>query len=285
MFSRFPEFPAPTVILMLILGLVSSCADPVSATDDDLATALRVCSDPNNMPFSNDRLEGFENKIAGLAASHMGRRLEYTWWAQRRGFIRNTLNAGLCDVVIGVPADYELTATTSPYYTSTYVFVSRKDRLLDVRSFDDERLKQLTIGVQLVGDDFATTPPGFFLSRRGIVNNVRGYTVYGDYSEPHPPSRIVEAVTRGDVDVAMVWGPLAGYFALQSKPPLHLQAPMDEATVDLPPLTYAIAMGVRRGDRALHNALESFLKNRRTEVDAILDDYGVPRVQTSRTRK
>src|SRR4051812_36069581 len=118
-------------------------------------TSLRVCADPNNLPFSNEKGEGFENKIAELIAADMQRPLEYTWWAQRRGFFRNTLRAGTCDVVIGVPVSFELAATTRPYYRSTYVFVTRHDRHLDVRSLDDPVLKDLRIGVQLIGDDGA----------------------------------------------------------------------------------------------------------------------------------
>jgi ABC-type amino acid transport substrate-binding protein len=129
------------------------------------AGVLRVCADPNNLPFSNERGEGFENKLAEMLAADLGAELRYTWWAQRRGFFRNTLRAGSCDVVLGVPAGFELALTTSPYYRSTYAFVSRKDRHLGVRSFDDEALRRLKVGVQLVGDDGANTPPAHALAR------------------------------------------------------------------------------------------------------------------------
>src|SRR5687768_3826509 len=119
---------------------------------------LRVCADPNNLPFSNDAGEGFENKIAELVASTLEARLEYVWWAQRRGFIRNTLGAGICDVTIGVPTQFELAATTQAYYRSTYVFVTRAGDQAPT-SFDDRLLKQRLIGVHLIGDDFSNTPP------------------------------------------------------------------------------------------------------------------------------
>jgi mxaJ protein len=138
------------------------------------AAPLRVCSDPNNLPFSNDRGEGFENRIAEALAHDLGSTLAYTWWAQRRGFIRNTLNAGICDVVIGVPHDIDMAATTQSYYRSTYVFLTRRSRALGIRSFDDPALRRLRIGVQVIGDDGMNSPPAHSLGRRHIVDNLVG---------------------------------------------------------------------------------------------------------------
>ena len=242
------------------------------------AGVLRVCADPNNLPFSNQRGEGFENKIAELLAHDMGERVEYTWWAQRRGFFRNTLRAGTCDLVIGVPAGFEMASTTRPYYRSTYVFVSRKDRHLNLASFDDPALKQLKIGVQMIGDDFSNAPPAHALSRRNIVTNVKGYTVYGDYNQPNPPARIVDAVANGDVDVAIVWGPLAGYFAKQSRVPLAVVPVSPQVDQPFLPFVFDIAMGVRRGDQDLKDQVEQVLERRRSDIDRILADYRVPRV-------
>ena len=240
-------------------------------------TALRVCADPNNLPFSNKAGEGFENKIAAVIADELHRPVEYTWWAQRRGFFRNTLRAGLCDVVIGVPASFELAETTRPYYRSTYVFVTRKDRDLDIRSFDDPKLRELKIGVQLVGDDGANTPPAHALHSRGIVENVRGFTLYGDYDENDPPARVIDAVVSGAVDVAVVWGPLAGYFAARHKAPLTLTPVSPE--IDLPylPFVYDISVGVRRGEDDLKNSIDGILVKRRADLEKILAAYGLPR--------
>ncbi|HEV7902189.1 MAG TPA: substrate-binding domain-containing protein [Pyrinomonadaceae bacterium] len=237
-----------------------------------------MCADPNNLPFSNERREGFENKIAEVLAREMHRKVEYKWWAQRRGFIRNTLRAGECDVVLGVPASFELALTTSPYYRSSYVFVSRKDRHLDIRSFDDPALRKLKIGVQLIGDDSANTPPAHALTARHIVENVVGYTVYGDYSKPNPPARIIEAVARGEVDVAVVWGPLAGYFAPRQKTALEVVPVSPQIDLPFLPFVYDISMGVRRGDDALREELERIIELRRAEIETILDNYGVPRI-------
>ncbi|HKS28069.1 MAG TPA: substrate-binding domain-containing protein [Pyrinomonadaceae bacterium] len=240
--------------------------------------SLRVCADPNNLPFSNEKREGFENRIAELIAREMNLPLEYTWWAQRRGFIRNTLKAGLCDVVIGLPTSYELALTTAPYYRSTYAFVYRRDSGLKIRSFDDEALRRLKIGVQLIGDDLANTPPAHALSNRQIVENVKGYTVYGDYSKENPPARIIEAVAKGEVDVAIAWGPLAGYFARRERTPLEVVPVQPEIDQPFLPFVFDISMGVRRGDEGFKAELEEILNRRRAEIERILDDYGVPRV-------
>ena len=241
------------------------------------AGVLRVCADPNNLPFSNERGEGFENRIAELLAADMRAELRYTWWAQRRGFFRNTLRAGACDVVLGVPASFELALTTTPYYRSTYAFVYRKGRGLNVRSFDDPHLRELRVGVQMVGDDGANTPPAHALAARGVVANVRGYSLYGDYSRPSPPGEIVDAVARGEVDVGVVWGPQAGYFARRQRVALEVVPVSPEVDPPFLPFVYDISMGVRRGDDALLAELESFLERRRPDINRILDDYGVPR--------
>ncbi len=239
------------------------------------ADELRVCADPNNLPFSNQAGEGFENKIVELLAADLGLAVSYTWWAQRRGYVRNTLNAGLCDLMPGAPAGYERVATTKPYYRSTYVFVQRADAK-PIRSFDDPALRNLRIGVQLIGDDGVNTPPAHALSRRGILDNVRGYPVYGDYSQPNPPARIITAVAKGEIDVALVWGPLAGYFAPRQSVALEVTPVPPQSAGDYP-MAFAIAMGVRKGNEALRASLQAALMRHRPEIDAILDAYGVPR--------
>jgi mxaJ protein len=245
--------------------------------------ALRVCADPNNLPFSNARLEGFENKLATLLGRELGLPVRYTWWAQRRGFIRNTLGAHSCDVIMGVPAALEMVRTTRPYYRSSYVFVSRADRNVAVRSFDDPALSRLRIGVPLVGDDGANPPPAHALGRRGIVDNVVGFSVYGDYRQDSPPLRVLDAVVGGDVDVAVVWGPLAGYFARKNRVPLRIHAtlPSDGGL----PFAFDMAVGVRKDDLALASTLDAALARRHTEVVRILDDYGVPQVSAQEVRR
>src|SRR3954471_13909275 len=237
---------------------------------------LRVCSDPENMPFSNEKLEGFENKIAALIAKDFGTTVTYIWWGQRRGVIRNTMNAtleaGRCDVVIGVPEGYDLVSTTRPYYRSTYVFVYPKGKGLSVKSLDDPLLKKLKIGVHLLGDDYTNPPPVHELSKRGIVDNVVGFSTF--YSAENPPSAIIDAVASGRVNLAIVWGPLAGYFAGRQRVPLEL-VPIPSGKGDLP-FAFNISMGIRKGDAALKARVENVLTRRGAEIVAILKEYGVP---------
>ncbi|HJP84786.1 MAG TPA: substrate-binding domain-containing protein [Gemmatimonadaceae bacterium] len=264
------------VSLACVIAILASAYRPAHAGSD--LSQLRVCADPNNLPFSNDKQQGFENRIAELVARDLGAKLSYVWWAQRRGFVRNTINQNQCDVLIGVPASFERTRPTIPYYRSTYVFVTRRDRHLKITSFDDRQLKRLRIGVQLIGDDGINTPPAHALSNRGIIRNVRGYSVYGDYRQPNPPARIVDAVANGEIDVAVVWGPLAGYFARRE--PVALDLTPVSPQIDLPflPFVFDISMGVRRGNDTLRERLNAVIERRRVDIDRILDQYGVPRV-------
>jgi mxaJ protein len=240
--------------------------------------ALRICSDPNNLPFSNARGEGFENRIAQLAAHRLGRKIEYYWRPQRRGFIRATLGAGVCDVVMGALASSGAVMTTRPYYRSAYVFVSRRDRHMRVRSFDDPRLKSWRVAIQLTGDDYGNPPPAQALAARHILQNVRGYTVFGDYSKPEPQRAPIDAVSEGSVDVAIVWGPVGGYFGQR------VAAPMDVTPVsplqDGPhlPLAFDISMAVRQGDGPLAAALNDVIEHNRGAIGQILREYHVPLV-------
>lgn len=253
---------------LALLLLLAACAPQQKA--------LRVCADPNNLPFSNARGEGFENQLAQMVGRDLGRRVEYTWWAQRRGYVRNTLKARTCDLWPGVASQLEMVTTTRPYYRSTYVFVTRADGPDDVDSFDDPRLKRLRIGVQMIGDNAANTPPTHALARRGIVENVRGYMLYGDYTQANPPAEIVRAVDRGDIDVGLVWGPLAGYFAKRAAHPLRLRAVQPWLDGPQWPMVFDISMGVRKDDIALRDQVDRILERRSGEIRGLLQSYGVP---------
>lgn len=239
---------------------------------------LRVCADPNNLPYSNANGAGFENELASLVARDLGRRVQYTWWPQRRGFIRTTLRAGVCDVVMGVPASFDLTLNTDPYYTSTWAFVTRHDRALRLASLDDPRLRQLSIGVPLVGDDYASVPPVAGLAARHIVTNVHGYTVYGDYSRPSPLADLITAVAQADVDIGIAWGPTAGYFASTSAIPLDVTPLGPSADRGL---RFDVAMGVRRDADRLRRQLNAVLARRKAEIASVLDRFHVVRISTS----
>lgn len=244
---------------------------------------FRVCADPNNLPFSNAKQQGFENRLAQLIARDLGDTLEYYWWPQRRAWVRHTIGEGKCDVVIGVPASFEPLTTTRPYYRSTYVLVSRADRHYGLHSLDDPRLRTLRIGLHFIGTDYNNPPPAHALGARGIVRNVVGYSIYGDYSQPNPPARLIDAVAKGDVDVAIVWGPLAGYFAQHEPVALDVR-PIDES-VDRTGIVFAfpIAVGVRKGDTALRDAIQHVLDHRRSDVQHLLARYGVMTVKDQRS--
>ncbi len=237
------------------------------------APPLRFCLDPNNLPFSNDRGEGFENRLADLVAGELRRPVEYVWWAQRRGFVRNALTSGLCDVVPGIATSVDSLLATRAYYRSSYVFISRTPTA--PRSFDDPILRRLRIGVQIVGDDYANTPPAHALSRRGIVN-VQGYRVAGNYNQPNAPARIIEAVANGEIDLAIAWGPLAGYFANRQSIPLYLSAITVQGGESPIPLSYDIGMGVRKRDIELRRAVDGALERSRDKIAKILKQFHVP---------
>lgn len=283
MSSRFPDrVPLPAALLAALLPAMAAAIVLLGASDSDGGTqrrVLRVAADPNNYPFTDDRRRGFENRIAELLARELGMELRYVWRAQRRGFFRETLGQGRADLVLAAPAGLERVLTTAPYYRSTYVLAWRKDRRLAIGSLDDPALRRLRIGVPLVGDDGANPPPALALARRGLSANVVGFTVYGDYRDPSPPSRILNALARGEIDVAAVWGPLAGAYARRSRVPLVLRpiapAPRDGEL----PFAFDIAMAVGKGRAALRDSIDLALRRKRADIDRILDEYGIPRVE------
>lgn len=257
MYSRFPRTAFATI------GIVVLSACPAFARE------LKICAEPNNMPFSNKRGEGFENKIADLVASDMGAKAKFVWAYEWRGFVRKGLNAGRCDLIPGVPASFDRVKTTNPYYMASYAFVQPASAA-PVTSFDDAKLKDARIGVQLVGDDGANTPPMNELARRGITSGIRGYMVFGDWSKPDPLLPIVAGVAHHDVDVAVVWGPVADYYGALQSPPLRV------THIDnLPSMAFPIAMGVRKTDVTLANDISRSLERRKDDIAKILAEYHI----------
>lgn len=271
--ARWLRVPRTALPLAICVTLILGFHRDVEARE------LRVCADPNNMPFSNEARQGFENRLVDLVAHELQANVTYVWWAQRRGNVRETLKSNLCDVIPGIASNLDMLATTRPYYRSAYVFVTRADRKLALTSLDDERLHSLRIGVQMIGDDFSNTPPAHALTRRGIVQNIRGFMVYGDYAEDAPPRAIIDAVAKRDIDVAIAWGPLAGYFARRSPTPLDVRTVTPLIDGPMLPMAFDISMGVRKGDRELLRELDDVLERKRNEIAALLDGYGVPVVR------
>lgn len=265
------------MIAEILVGAAVSMAAPTASAPTPPRPVLTVCADPNNLPFSNRAGEGFENKIAALLAKDLDADITYVWWAQRRGYVRNTLTEAKCDVWPGVASGVDMVTTTKPYYRSTYVFVTRADKPLAGLTLDDARLGTTKIGVQMVGNDAMNTPPAHAMSRRGRIDNVRGYMLYGDYAKPNPPAEIITAVARGDIDVAIVWGPLGGYFAAASATPLRVEPVTPELDGPQWPMAYDISMGVRKGAPAFQAQVEAILAHEAPQITKILDDYHVPR--------
>jgi quinoprotein dehydrogenase-associated probable ABC transporter substrate-binding protein len=270
---------------VLIVAVTLPLTAATAARPGPPGRALRVCADPANLPFSNERLEGFENRIANLIAKDLHAAVAYRWMPQRRGFIRLTLKAGECDLVMGVPTEYDMVLATKPYYRSTYVFVSAKNRHLQLRSFDDPVLRGLRIGLHASTEDGYNQPPAHALARRGITANIVGFKMFDEESVVNPQGRIIDAVAKGAIDVAIVWGPFGGYFARQQAVEMEV-VPVSPA-LDGPalPFTYDISMGVRKGENAFKSELEGILDRRRTDISKILDEYGVPTVRVADASK
>jgi mxaJ protein len=229
---------------------------------------LRVCGDPENLPFSNEKLEGFENKIAAVIADELGATPRYTWWPHQRGLVRNTIDAGLCDVIFGVPEGLDFVLWTKPYYRTSYVIAYRKDRGYPIRSLDAPELKKLRLGV------YVNTPPEESLARRGLLDNVSTYSLFFDpRGDRDRPLKLLADLVDGTVDVAVPWGPLAGYYAKKMNVPLELVPLEDEVGV---PLAFDISMGVKKGNTELKSQLEGAIDRRQTDIRTILEEYGVP---------
>lgn len=239
---------------------------------------LAVCADPSNLPYSDQNETGFENRIARLLADDLHADLRYTWKMGRRGFLRRTLLAHACDVVISVPADLGAVSATRPYFTSSYVFVTRSDAASHPESFDDPALRDLRIGLQLLGAEGANTPPAMSLARRGIVDHITGFPMWADEDVVNPQGRVIEAVAKGEIDVAIVWGPFAGYFAKPYADALRITPVAGDPQLPDLAFAYRMALGVRHGDDALRDRLQEALDRRAPEVRAILQDYAVPLV-------
>ena len=235
---------------------------------------IRVCADPDNMPLSNQKGEGFEQKIANLVAKEWNAKVEYAWWPVRRGFFARALNGRYCDIAIQAPSLFDMAGVTKPYFRSGYVIVTRKDSGLDIKSLADPRLKKLKIGVNLLNSDAENTPPAMALSRYGVVGNLVGYSTF--YTETERPEDIINDVAKKDIDVAIVWGPIAGYFAKASAVPLSVIPLGERDSLSDFPFRFNIGMGVRRRDRALRDSLQTVLDRRAPEIQAILKQYGVP---------
>jgi quinoprotein dehydrogenase-associated probable ABC transporter substrate-binding protein len=254
---------------MLGAMLVCTCPPAVAQTGEFVdRSTLKVCADPNNLPFSDEQKEGFENKIAELIGAELGRPVDYTWFPQVTGFVRNTLGAHLCDLVMGTVAGDEIMQTTNPYYFTTYVILYRSDRGLAFEDLDDSRLKTLRLGV--VGG----TPPSDLLVRHDLMSHTKPYALIVDTRVQSPTHEMVQDVVDGTIDAGFLWGPIAGYYRKHDLLPLSLVPVKSEPGAAR--MTYHIAMGIRAGEPEWRRGINAAILKHQAEITAILRDYGVP---------
>ncbi|MDP2152890.1 MAG: quinoprotein dehydrogenase-associated putative ABC transporter substrate-binding protein [Methylotenera sp.] len=247
----------------------SGRAGEVQRVDD--GTEFKVCADQDNLPYSNSKLEGFENKIAEVLAQDLNKKLAYTFWYDRMGFIRNTLSAKKCDVIMGTTSDYDALRTSKPYYRSGHVFVYKKDSGMKITGWDSPDLKKSAIGI--VGQSPATIP----LEAHGLMPNARPYRMQRDLNLP--PSYLVDDLVAGEIDVAIMWGPIGGYYAKQSKVPLEVVPIPEYENVNVKGKEYwNISIGVRKADKERLALIQGALDRNQDKIKKILDDYGIPHV-------
>jgi quinoprotein dehydrogenase-associated probable ABC transporter substrate-binding protein len=253
-------------VFLAALTAASAAEGPVrEAVDTD---ALRVCADPASLPFSNQAEQGFENKIVRLIAGELKRPLQFYWFPQSVGFVRNTLHLRQCDVISGIPTAQDLVQNTNPYYRSVYVMVYRTGAGIKALSVGDPALREMKVGV------VAGTPPASLLARYGMLERVRPYDLVVDTRFDTPAKRAIEDVAAGEIDVALIWGPIAGYFAKQQKTALTLVPLVNE-----PPdarMDFHITMAVRPTENEWKRQLNEVLKKLEPQIAAILKDYSVP---------
>jgi quinoprotein dehydrogenase-associated probable ABC transporter substrate-binding protein len=230
---------------------------------------LRVCADPRNMPFSDEQEEGFENKIARLFAEKLGKRLAYTWYPQAPGFVRNTLGGYRCDVVMGYPQGNDLVQSTNPYYRTTYALVfKRGNGLDDVDRLTDQRLQGKHIGI------VAGTPPASVMARNGLIADAKSYPLVVDTRVDSSAMAMIKDIAGGTIDAGVLWGPMAGWFAKQTNPPLAVVPLVNEGSRER--FVYRITMGVRFSDQEWKRQLNHLIQENQPTIDKILADFGVP---------
>jgi quinoprotein dehydrogenase-associated probable ABC transporter substrate-binding protein len=230
---------------------------------------LRVCADPRNLPFSNEQGEGFENKLAEFFAEKLQKKIDYMYFPQATGFVRMTLGAHRCDVIMGFPQGDDLVQGTNPYYRTAYALISKSGAGLDdVASLDDARLKGKHIGI------VAGTPPATNMALNGLMTNAKPYPLMIDTRVDSSAQAMINDLNKGEIDAAVLWGPMAGFYAKKSNPPLHVTPLVHEKGG--PQLVYRIGMGVRRADQNWKRLLNRLIQENQSEINKVLAEYGVP---------
>ncbi len=242
----------------------------VSGGPANAAPVLRVCADPDNMPFSNDKGEGFENKLAELIAERLGDDLEYTWFTENTGYVPNTMGNGACDLVMGYAQGTGLIEDTNPYYHTSYVLITREDNatLKDVESLSDPRLKQKRIGL------FARTPPASILAMHGLTSHAKPFENTTGESQAQAAEAMIEEIASGELDAGLLWGPVGGYYAQRAEVPLRVTPLVKESAG--PNTFYGITMGVRPNEPQFKHEINKVLADNQHDINVILQGYSVP---------
>jgi quinoprotein dehydrogenase-associated probable ABC transporter substrate-binding protein len=258
-------------IFATFFDAVSAAAQTFEAGSIELVDpkVLRVCADPRDLPFSNEAGEGFENKIAALLAQKLGKTLAYEYYPGTTGFVRNTLNAHRCDVIMGMPQGDDIVQGTNPYYRTSYALISKQGAGLEpIESLEDPRLQGKRIGI------IAGTPPATNLAVNGLLENVKSYPLVVDTRFDAPASLMIGDLEGGRIDAALLWGPIAGYLAMHANIPLKVTPLVKEASG--PRMIYRIGMGVRHSDQDWKRLLNKLIAENQAEINHILASYGVP---------
>jgi quinoprotein dehydrogenase-associated probable ABC transporter substrate-binding protein len=282
--TRLPPMPrvSRTAIILPILAGVLACGlvalHPVKAyaqASDKGALELvdpnvfRACGDPRNLPFSNDKGEGFENKLAELFATKLGKRLSYTYFPQATGFVRKTLGEYHCDIIMGFPQGDDQAQVTVPYYRTTYALVTKRGSgLEEVASIDDPKLKEKRIGI------VARTPPSTNMAMNGLLARAKSYPLFVDTRADSSAQAMMEDLTKGEIDCGILWGPMAGYYASKADPPLVVVPLTREKTG--PPMTFRIGMAVRPADQEWKRTLNKLIMENQAEINKLLISYNIP---------
>jgi len=279
-----PRLSRPAIILPTLAGLVACglvALHPVRAYAQDTQgsdkgalelvdpNVFRACGDPRNLPFSNDQGEGFENKLAELFASKLGKRLSYTYYPQATGFVRKTLGEYRCDIIMGFPQGDDQAQVTIPYYRTTYALVTKRGSgLEDVTTIDDPKLKEKRIGI------VARTPPSTNMAVNGLLARAKSYPLFIDTRADSSAQAMIEDLTKGDIDCGILWGPMAGYYASKVDPPFVVIPLTKEKTG--PPMTFRIGMAVRPADQEWKRTLNKLIMENQAEINKLLISYNIP---------
>jgi quinoprotein dehydrogenase-associated probable ABC transporter substrate-binding protein len=268
----------PILAGLLVCGAVAlrPVAVHAQASDNEKGTlelvdpdVFRACGDPRNLPFSNDKGEGFENKLAELLAAKLGKKLSYTYFPQATGFVRMTLGSYRCDIIMGFPQGDDQAQLTVPYYRTTYALVFKPGSgLEDVTTISDPKLKDKRIGV------VAKTPPSTNMAMNGLLARAKSYPLFIDTRADSSAQAMMDDLARGDIDCGILWGPMAGYYARQANPPM-IVVPLTKETTG-PQMTYRIGMAVRSADQEWKRTLNRLIMENQTEINKLLISYNIP---------